>query len=540
MYCNQCEQTAHGTACTVCGVCGKDAKTALIQDQLLWLLRRLAALVLKARQKGMVEQEIDDFMANAVFSTLTNVNFDPEALHAIASRALDHARNLAAKLEPQTPGHGAPDLEKTLDDYLAQLPESVAGIQTLSDNPDVCSAMEILLYGLKGVCAYADHAARLGKRDEGLSAFICRALIAGTKWDDKTRDLNGWLDLVLECGTANLKAMELLHLGNNERFGQMTPAPVQLGHKKGKAILISGHDMRDMEALLEHTEGTGIQVYTHGEMLPAHGYPRLKAFSHLAGHFGTAWENQQRELPHFPGPVLFNTNCIQNPAGYADKVFTTGNVGWPGCVHCKDGDFSAVIAKAKEMPGYAEDAPGKEVLTGFGLQTMLEAAPAVLEAVKEGKVRHIFLVGGCDGARPSREYYTEFVEKAPADTIILTLACGKFRFFDKELGKIGDLPRLMDLGQCNDAYTAVMAAVALAKTLDCSVNDLPLSLIISWYEQKAVAILLTLLALGVKNIVLGPTLPAFVSPNILNLLVEKWGIRPISTPEEDLKRILGA
>ena len=317
------------------------------------------------------------------------------------------------------------------------------------------------------------------------------------------------------------------------------PTPVSLGRRKGKAILISGHDLPDLLALLEQTRDTGINVYTHGEMLPAHAYPLLHAFPHLAGHYGTAWQNQQKELPAFPGAVLFTTNCIQDPKDYADKVFTSGNVSWPGLVHCKGRDFSAVIRKALELPGFAEDVPGKEVLTGFGRETLLGAAPAVLDAVAQGKLRHIFLVGGCDGARPGRNYYTELVEKIPADCLILTLACGKFRFFDKELGSLGDIPRLLDVGQCNDAYAAVRVALALADALKCGVNDLPLSLVLSWYEQKAVSILLTLLALGVKNIRLGPTLPAFVSPNILKVLVEQWNIMPVTTPDEDLKAILG-
>ena len=350
---------------------------------------------------------------------------------------------------------------------------------------------------------------------------------------------NGWLGLVLECGKANLRAMELLEAGNTGTFGTPVPTPVSLGRRKGKAILISGHDLPDLLALLEQTRDTGINVYTHGEMLPAHAYPLLHAFPHLAGHYGTAWQNQQKELPAFPGAVLFTTNCIQDPKDYADKVFTSGNVSWPGLVHCKGRDFSAVIRKALELPGFAEDVPGKEVLTGFGRETLLGAAPAVLDAVAQGKLRHIFLVGGCDGARPGRNYYTELVEKIPADCLILTLACGKFRFFDKELDSLGDIPRLLDVGQCNDAYAAVRVALALADALKCGVNDLPLSLVLSWYEQKAVSILLTLLALGVKNIRLGPTLPAFVSPNILKVLVEQWNIMPVTTPDEDLKAILG-
>ncbi|MCD7983294.1 MAG: hydroxylamine reductase, partial [Desulfovibrio sp.] len=529
MFCNQCEQTAKGTGCTVVGVCGKSVDVAAIQDQLVYLLRRLAALVLKARSAGIVDTDTDDFMVEALFGTLTNVNFDPQALRRMQAGTLERAKALAARLEDQPE-----DLNLSPEDYATRLPESVVGIDRFSADADVASAMQLLLFGLKGVAAYADHAARLGRRDPELSAFICKALVAGSPWDEEVRDLGGWLELVLECGKANLRAMELLEKGNTETFGDPVPTPVSLGRRKGKAILVSGHDLLDLLALLEQTEGTGINVYTHGEMLPAHGYPRLKAFGHLAGHYGTAWQNQQKELPDFPGAVLFTTNCIQNPRGYGDKVFTSGNVGWPGCTHCTGRDFAPVIARALELPGFAEDKSGKEILTGFGRRTMLNAAPKVLEAVAQGKLRHIFLVGGCDGAKPGRNYYTEFVEKTPQDTLVLTLACGKFRFFDKDLGKLGDLPRLLDMGQCNDAYAAVRTAQALAEALKCAVNDLPLSLVLSWYEQKAVSILLTLLALGIKNIRLGPSLPAFVTPNILNIRVKKCSILPKSTPKEEL------
>ncbi len=534
MFCDQCEQTAKGIGCTVMGVCGKDGQVAMEQDQLVYLLRRLAQVVEDAAQKGLDTENDDDFIADALFATLTNVNFDPKAIKGYQEACLERARTLSAKL-----GQSPEDLALDLDQYLARLPETVVGLGAFSSDADVDSAMQILLFGLKGLCAYKDHAARLGQRDKWLSAFVRKALIAGTQWDNEVRDLGGWLELVLECGKANLKAMELLDKGNTSHFGDPMPSSVFLGQRKGKAILISGHDLLDLEALLEQTKDSGINIYTHGEMLPAHGYPRLKAYKHLVGNFGTAWQNQQKELPDFPGPVIFTTNCLQNPKGYADKVFTTGNVGWPGCKHCEKRDFSAVIAKAREMPGFAEDKPGKEILTGFGRKTMIDAAPAVLEAVRKGALKHIFLVGGCDGARPSRSYYTEFVEKTPKDTLVLTLACGKYRFYDKDLGKLGDFPRLMDCGQCNDAYTPIQTALALAKALDCDLNALPLSLVISWYEQKAVAILLTLLYLGVKNILLGPTLPAFISPAILNILVEKWGIRLITKPESDLAALLG-
>lgn len=528
MFCNQCEQTSKGKACTRLGICGKNEAVAIQQDKLVWQLRELAAVALMARDAGIVDTATDDFAFKALFSTLTNVNFDPVSLRAVQEECLKRTTALAARV----PGAPAPT-------PLAALDLRETAIDRLSDDEDVRSAMQILLYGLKGVAAYADHAAELGQRDPDVAAFLYRGLRAGTELDPESHDLNGWLGLVLECGKANLRAMELLEAGNTGTFGTPVPTPVSLGRRKGKAILISGHDLPDLLALLEQTRDTGINVYTHGEMLPAHAYPVLHAFPHLAGHYGTAWQNQQKELPAFPGAVLFTTNCIQDPKDYADKVFTSGNVSWPGLVHCKGRDFSAVIRKALELPGFAEDVPGKEVLTGFGRETLLGAAPAVLDAVAQGKLRHIFLVGGCDGARPGRNYYTELVEKIPADCLILTLACGKFRFFDKELGSLGDIPRLLDVGQCNDAYAAVRVALALADALKCGVNDLPLSLVLSWYEQKAVSILLTLLALGVKNIRLGPTLPAFVSPNILKVLVEQWNIMPVTTPDEDLKAILG-
>lgn len=528
MFCNQCEQTSKGKACTCLGICGKNEAVAIQQDKLVWQLRELAAVALMARDAGIVDTATDDFAFKALFSTLTNVNFDPASLRAVQEECLERTTALAARV----PGAPAPT-------PLAALDLRETAIDRLSDDEDVRSAMQILLYGLKGVAAYADHAAELGQRDPDVAAFLYRGLRAGTELDPESHDLNGWLGLVLECGKANLRAMELLEAGNTGTFGTPVPTPVSLGRRKGKAILISGHDLPDLLALLEQTRDTGINVYTHGEMLPAHAYPLLHAFPHLAGHYGTAWQNQQKELPAFPGAVLFTTNCIQDPKDYADKVFTSGNVSWPGLVHCKGRDFSAVIRKALELPGFEEDVPGKEVLTGFGRETLLGAAPAVLDAVAQGKLRHIFLVGGCDGARPGRNYYTELVEKIPADCLILTLACGKFRFFDKELGSLGDIPRLLDVGQCNDAYAAVRVALALADALKCGVNDLPLSLVLSWYEQKAVSILLTLLALGVKNIRLGPTLPAFVSPNILKVLVEQWNIMPVTTPDEDLKAILG-
>jgi len=539
MFCNQCEQTARGTGCTVKGVCGKEETVSGDQDGLIYLLRRLAQTALKARAKGVTDKNVDTFTAHALFRTLTNVNFDPAVIEQDMREAILHRKALAARL-----GCSPDTAQEAVTEEIREVRTRRLSPDTFAEDVNIRSAMQILLFGLKGVAAYITHGMVLGKYDPELLAFVYEALAAGMPAKDGTpdreRSLNEWMDLVLGCGKANLRAMELLDAGNTETYGNPAPTKVSLGHRKGKCILVSGHDLKDLHELLQQTEGTGINIYTHGEMLPAHGYPRLKAFSHLAGHFGTAWQNQQKELPEFPGPTLFTTNCIQEPKGYGDKIFTSGATGWPGCVHCEPGDFSAVIAKAKEMPGFAEDSEGKTIMAGFGRQTMLDAAPKILDAVKAGALRHIFLVGGCDGAKPGRNYYTEFAEKAPKDTVILTLACGKFRFFDKDLGMLGDFPRILDMGQCNDAYGAVSVALALAEALDTDVNSLPLTLILSWYEQKAVAILLTLLALGVKNIHLGPTLPGgFVSPDIVNLIVEQWGLKPITTPDEDLKTILG-
>jgi hydroxylamine reductase len=353
-------------------------------------------------------------------------------------------------------------------------------------------------------------------------------------------ELPDWLGLVLRCGEVNLKTMEILDAANTGAYGDPIPTSVPLGPKKGKAILVSGHDLKDLEELLKQTEGKGITIYTHGEMLPAHGYPKLKAYSHFYGHYGTAWQNQQKEFSAFPGAILMTTNCIQRPQeSYKGNIFTTGLVGFPGVQHVKNGEFGPVIAKALEMPGFTEDVPGKTVMTGFARNAVLSAADKVIDLVKSKKIRHFFLVAGCDGAKPGRNYYTEFVEKVPSDCVVLTLACGKFRFFDKDLGTIDGLPRLLDMGQCNDAYSAIQVAVALSKAFGVGVNELPLSLVLSWYEQKAVAILLTLLHLGIQDIHLGPSLPAFTSPNVLQVLVDTFNIKPITTPDEDLKAILG-
>jgi hydroxylamine reductase len=402
---------------------------------------------------------------------------------------------------------------------------------------DVRSLRELLVYGLKGVAAYTDHAAILGQEDDAVYQFIYEGMAATL---DDSLSVNDLVGLALKCGETNLRAMELLDAGNTGTYGHPVPTVVPLGHKKGKALLVSGHDLKDLEEILKQTEGKGIYIYTHGEMLPTHGYPELKKYSHFYGHYGTAWQNQAKEFAQFPGAIVMTTNCIQKPQeSYQDNLFTTGLVGWPGRQHIIDKNFAPAIEKALALPGFPEDEEGKTVMVGFGRNAVLGVAGQVIEAVKNKSIRHFFLVGGCDGAKPGRNYYTQLVEQIPSDCVIMTLACGKFRFFDKQLGDIGGIPRLLDIGQCNDSYSAVKIAVALADAFNCGVNDLPLSMILSWYEQKAVAILLTLLSLGIKDIRLGPSLPAFISPNVLDVLVKNFNIMPISTPEQDLKAILG-
>ncbi len=537
MFCNQCEQTAKGIACTTSGVCGKQPDTAALQDLIVYASRGLALTALAAREKGIIDAEADRLVCAGLFSTVTNVNFDNIALEKVLRKIVAVRDALAQKVgyKPAS-GPAAFQPAATTAGLLEQA--EIAGLPLFNSDPDIRSLMWTLLFGLKGAAAYTDHAAILKREDPEHYSRIHKGLAAG--YDGKERSLQDWIAETLDCGATNLRAMELLDAANTETFGHPTPTEVPLGPVPGKAILVSGHDLQDLHALLVQTEGTGVNVYTHGEMLPTHSYPGLKKFKHFVGHFGSAWQNQIKEFPSFPGPVLFTTNCIQRPSSvYADNIFTTGLVGWPGITHVQNGDFKKVIDRALAMPGFSEaDAASgsqKRVLTGFARQTVMGVAGTVVDAVKAGAIKHFFLVGGCDGAKPGRNYYAEFVEKAPADTVVLTLACGKFRFFDKDLGSIGGIPRLLDVGQCNDAFSAVKIAMALAEAFNCGVNDLPLTLILSWYEQKAVAILLSLLSLGVKNIHLGPTLPAFVTPNVLQVLVDNFAIKPIATPEEDIK-----
>jgi hydroxylamine reductase len=541
MFCYQCEQTALGKGCTILGVCGKTPEVATLQDLLVYMLRGLSQLTIEAAKVGVKDEKISVFTCEALFATLTNVNFNPDNIIYYIRKTAEFREQLRNKIQlaggyiDVSSGPANLVLEKTKEGLITQ--GKRVGIKSEPiTNPDLHSLHWLLTYGLKGVAAYTYHAYTLGKKDDRVFDFVHEGLVAPL---DKSLNVNDFVGLVLKCGEINIRAMELLDAGNTETYGHPVPTRVPLGAKKGKAILVSGHDLKDLYEILRQTEGKGIYVYTHGEMLPAHGYPKLK-YPHFYGHYGTAWQNQQREFPQFPGAILMTTNCIQKPLeNYKGNIFTTGPVGWPGTTHVAGEDFSPVIKKALEMPGFQADTQGKYVTVGFGRNAVLSVAGKVIDAVKKGHIKHFLLVGGCDGAKPGRSYYTEFVEKAPKDTIVLTLACGKFRFFDKDLGAIDEIPRLMDMGQCNDAYSAVKVAQALAEAFNVPINDLPLSLVLSWYEQKAIAIVLSLLYLGIRNIRIGPTLPAVITPNILKVLVEKFNIMPIKTVDEDLKTILG-
>jgi hydroxylamine reductase len=546
MFCYQCEQAAQGIGCTVKGVCGKDPQTAALQDLLLHAAEGISQYAHRARQLGAKDREVDVFVVEALFTTVTNVNFDPQRLQGLLckaaelrnkARALYETAAIKAGKKPETlAGPAAFQPADTLEGLVAQGVDVTIEKRKASLGEDVTGLQELLTYGLKGTAAYADHAKVLGQEDPAVYAFFHEQLDALATNATDVGDLVG---RNMKCGEINLRVMELLDAANTGAYGHPVPTPVRIHPVKGKAILVSGHDLKDLEELLKQTEGTGISIYTHGEMLPAHGYPGLKKYKHLVGNYGGAWQDQRKEFEAFPGSILMTTNCIQQPKdNYKARIFTSGLVAWPAVTHIADRNFKPVIDAALAAPGFVADGPADTILVGFARNAVLSVAGAVIDAVKAGKIKHFFLVGGCDGAKSGRNYYTEFVEKAPKDTVVLTLACGKFRFNKMQLGDIGGIPRLLDVGQCNDAYSAVQIAVALAKAFNTDVNSLPLSLILSWYEQKAVAILLTLLFLGIKNIRLGPTLPAFVTPAVLNVLVEKFNIMPIKTPEEDLQAIL--
>lgn len=528
MFCYQCEQTAGCTGCTGnTGVCGKSANTARLQDELTGALIGLACATEGNEQ--LVTEEMNQLVLEGLFTTITNVNFNDETLKLL----IDKIEDTKKKLVPNC---------FTCSDSCGR--NNNFDMSTLwTTDEDIRSLKSLILFGIRGMAAYAYHASVLGYTDETISKFFYKALFAiGMKdWG-----MDKLLPIVLEVGKVNLRCMELLDQANTTTYGTPVPTTVPLTIEKGPFIIITGHDLKDLQLLLEQTKDKGINIYTHGEMLPAHAYPELKKYSHLKGNFGTAWQNQQKEFDNIPGAILYTTNCLMPvKPSYADRVFTTEVVSYPEIVHIgEEKDFTPVIEKALALGGYTKDQHmtgingGIQVTTGFSHGTVLSVADQVIEAVKNGDIKHFFLVGGCDGARVGRNYYTEFVKQSPADSIILTLACGKYRFNDLDLGTIGGLPRIMDMGQCNDAYSAIKVAIALAEAFECDVNELPLSMVLSWYEQKAVCILLTLLYLGIKNIHIGPTLPAFISPNVLNFLVENYGLSPIGTPEEDIKKLL--
>lgn len=529
MFCFQCEQTAGCSACTGgAGVCGKKADTAELQDKLTGALIGLARAV--EGDESLATEMTDKLVVEGLFTTITNVNFYNDTITALTGQIQAEKERLVPNCSECSSACG-----RSSNYDMKEL---------WSANEDVRSLKSLILFGIRGMAAYAYHADVLGYRDAAVNKFFYKALWAIGMKDWGMEEL---LPIVMEVGEINLKCMALLDKANTETYGNPAPTEVSLTIEKGPFIVISGHDLYDLKQLLEQTEGKGINIYTHGEMLPAHAYPELKKYSHLKGNFGTAWQNQQKEFTDIPAPVLFTTNCLMPPKeSYADRVFTTEVVSYPELIHIGENkDFTPVIEKALSLGGYPMDMHltgingGQRVMTGFAHNTVLSAADTVIKAVKSGDIKHFFLVGGCDGAKPGRNYYTEFVKQTPKDSIVLTLACGKYRFNDLNLGTIGELPRIMDMGQCNDAYSAIKVASALAEAFGCSVNDLPLSIILSWYEQKAVCVLLTLLHLGIKNILIGPSLPAFISPKVLNFLVENYNIALISTPEEDLKKMLG-
>ena len=542
MFCYQCEQTAKGEGCTKVGVCGKDADVAALQDLLIYALKGLSQVAVEGRKVGVVEKGVNVFTVQALFATLTNVDFDAQRFVELINRCVELREDLKKKIKAAggkvefAAGPAAYQPAKDLNGLVDQ--GTKVGLKSdTSIDPNILSLQHTTLFGIKGVAAYADHAQILGQEDDKVYAYVHEGLVAML---NKNLTLNDWVGLALKCGEINIRAMELLDAGNTGTYGHPVPTKVPLGAKKGKAILVSGHDLKDLEELLKQTDGKGINVYSHGEMLPTHGYPNLKKYKHFYGHYGTAWQNQAKEFADFPGPIVMTTNCIQRPKeSYLNSIYTCGVVGWPGATNIKDRNFAPVIKKAQEMPGFAADSNGKSVMVGFARNAVMGVAGTVIEAVKNKAIKHFFLVAGCDGAKPGRNYYTEFVEKVPKDCVVLTLACGKFRFFDKDLGDIGGVPRLLDVGQCNDAYSAVQIALALAGAFKVGVNELPLSMILSWYEQKAAAILLSLLHLGIKNIRLGPSLPAFITPAVLDVLVKNFNIMPITTPDQDLKAILG-
>ncbi|MHC4835089.1 MAG: hydroxylamine reductase [Planctomycetota bacterium] len=548
MFCYQCEQTAGGKGCETIGVCGKTDETAGLQDLLVYASQGISAYAYRAAQLGRTDQTIDHFVTEALFTTVTNVNFDPVRLEAQIARAaevLEQAKLLyqgACQKNGATPeqlvGPALWQVPAGRDEMLKQAASHSISNRLETYGPDVAGLQELVLYGLKGTAAYADHAKVMGVEDDAVYTFFHEVLDFLT--GPLAGDVDALVSMAMRVGEVNLKVMELLDTGNTQTYGHPEPTVVRVTPVAGKAILVSGHDLKDLALLLEQTEGKGVNVYTHGEMLPCNAYPELKKYKHLVGNYGGAWQDQAKEFDAFPGAILMTTNCIQKPRdGYKGRIFTTGLVAWPDVSHIgPEKDFSAVIDAALAAEGFAEDAEEKTITVGFGHNAVMGVAGTVIDAVKAGQIKHFFLIGGCDGAKPGRNYFTDLAQQVPDDCVILTLACGKYRFNKLNFGDIGGIPRLLDIGQCNDAYSAIQIAVALADAFECGVNDLPLSMVLSWYEQKAVCILLTLLHLGIQNIKLGPSLPAFIGPNVLNVLVDNFNIAPISTPEQDLAEIL--
>ncbi|SFN57854.1 hydroxylamine reductase precursor [Formivibrio citricus] len=553
MFCVQCEQTIHtpqGAGCTFAkGMCGKTAEVSDLQDMLVHVLQAVSIYAKAARTVGIVDAEVDAYVPQAFFSTLTNVNFDAARILDFTKRAQAYRDQLKARYEAACAERGvAPATLSKAANY--QLPENKAII--LSDamsmalnrdkakiGEDVLGLRLLCLYGLKGAAAYMEHARVLGQTDADVAAKFhdFMAFLA----EDPT-EVAPLFQCAMDIGHLNYRIMEMLDKGETDTFGHPVPTRVNMRPVKGKAILVSGHDMHDLELILQQTEGKGINVYTNGEMLPGHAYPAFKKYTHLVGNYGTAWQNQQKEFAAFPGPIVMTSNCIIDPnvGQYADRIYTRSIVGWPGVTHVEGSDFSVVIDKALSMPGFVADETPHYTTTGFAHNALMQAAPAVIEQVKAGNIKHFFLIGGCDGDKSQRSYYTDLAKSVPKDSLILTLACGKYKFNDLEFGDINGIPRLLDVGQCNDAYSAIQLALALAKEFNCGVNDLPLSLVLSWFEQKAIVILLTLLALGVKDIRVGPTAPGFLTDNLIGILNQQFGLKLITTPQQDLEEILAA
>lgn len=536
MFCYQCEQTAKGTGCTIKGVCGKEDLVSNLQDVLIYTLQGLGQVAHLARSKGIIDPKADALMLEGLFTTITNVNFDAEKVIHLIHQVAEKRDELKASIHTDPKGPAAFQPGKNLEELKDQF--HTAGLERHFEKMDEVRAgvLHLMLYGLKGAAAYADHAHVLGYNHPEMAGKFheLMSFIA-----EESHPLDHLVEKALEAGKLNITAMEILDKANTETYGHPEPTKARMTPKKGKAILISGHDLKDLEALLEQSKGKGINIYTHGEMLPALAYPKFKKYDHFAGNYGSAWQNQVSEFNDFPGPILMTTNCIQKPKSeYMGRIYTSGLVEWPGVKHIADRNYSPLIDDALSMQGFMEDAPEKVADIGFAHQTVLSLAEVLLEKIGEGKIKHVFLIGGCDGAKPGRSYYTDFAKATPSDTLMLTLACGKYRINKESWGDIDGIPRLLDVGQCNDAYSAVLIAKALAEALGTEINELPLTLVLSWYEQKAVAILLSLLALGIKNIRIGPSLPAFIKAPVWEVLQKQWGMKAVDDPQKDLQEIL--